>query len=673
MRERAQVVLVVGLVVLVYAASLPGTFQYDDHPTILQNEAVRDPSLLPRYFVDADLFSGLEGNAMYRPVLLASYLLDYGIAGYHPTAWHLTNILIHALNAVLVLLLTRRLLAVLRPGKPAGYVAFFAALAFALHPVHSEVVNYVSSRSSSLATVGFLGALLLHLAWTRGEKGRLARVLLAIGSMALLAFGFGGKEIAVAAVPVAFALDLIDPKEARLPKRFLTASLRVLPLLAVAAIYLFWLRPAVLGSTGVNVSDRMFTVDGKVDLYWGGGRTIFQNLLTQARVFWMYAALLLFPHGLAVDRFVRVSTSFGEPAVIASVAGIAVVLALLLLAWRKERIVTFAGGLYIVALLPTSSVIPLNVLMNEHRLYLPGVGIAILMGLALGGLHRRRRKAATVLGLLVAAAWVAVIVPRSLVWQDPLKLWQESVRVSPGSFRSHNQLGAACIAEAQAIGVSDEALPVLERAIRSLSEAERLYPDWYNAPLNLGIAHRLEGEITRDDAAFAKSIEHFERCRELSKNEWRARYQIATTYGAWGKREEAIRRFLDMAEEDRPDPEKPRNPLYLRPVARMQAELGLFAESAATYREILEVAGDDLDAVLGLARALAGTEGPRSGVKLFQDLLARKKDDPDAHIAFARFLIELDPPDRRGASHHFQKALQLGRMPTPAEMDRFLK
>ena len=83
-------------------------------------------------------------------------------------------------------------------------------------------------------------------------------------------------------------------------------------------------------STGIDVDERMFAVTGKVDLYWGGGRSIFQNLITQARVFWMYIGLLFFPKDLAVDRFVTVSTSILETAVIASILGIAVVVFLLL-------------------------------------------------------------------------------------------------------------------------------------------------------------------------------------------------------------------------------------------------------------------------------------------------------------------------------------------------------
>ncbi len=672
MTDRMAGFIVVIVVVAAYAASLPGTFQFDDQPTILGNPAIADSGNLHRYFVDPALFSGIKGNGMYRPVLLVTYAANWEIAGFRPFVWHLTNILLHALNAVLVVMLTRRLLVVFRPGSPAGAIPLLAGLAFALHPVHTEVVNYISSRSGAIATVGFLGALILHLAWTRGKRPPGSRAALLTGSMLLLVIGYGGKEIVAALVPVIFVLEFIAPDHVTFRRRCLRTVVRVAPAMIVTIGYLY-LRKELMGSTGVNVTARMFEVPGHVDLNWGGGRTVFQNLITQSRVFWIYAGLLLFPLDLAVDRFVRVSTSLTEPQVIASLLGIAVVVALLLYAVRRAPLITLCGAIYFFGLAPTSSFVPLNVVMNEHRLYLPGVGIAILAALGLGALIRKWPKPAVTGAVAVGACWLVIVFTRSLVWQDPMKLWTESARVSPLSFRSHNQIGVTCRDQALRLGGVPAALPLLEKALEEFRIASEIYPRWPSADLNLGITYRDRASISGEDADFEASLAKFQTFRELSKDEWRARLEVAATYGRWNKLDESMRLYREMANEDRDDPDGPRNPLYLRPMAKMSVDQGDLDGAEALYREILKTRENDLDALLGLSRMLADSNRLEEAQALWMSLFTRKPDHPLAHVRCAKFLAGLTPPDRRGASAHFQQALRLGYRPTPEEFDLYLK
>jgi len=495
MTDRITGLLVAAVVVAAYAASLPGMFQFDDYPTILRNPSITDSGNMLRYFVDPTMFSGIEGNAMYRPVLLVTYSLNWEIAGFRPFVWHLTNILLHALNAVLVVMLTSRLLALFRPRRPAGYIPLLAGLVFALHPIHTEVVNYISSRSGAIATLGFLGALILHLAWTRGKRSLWSRVALLTGSMLLLLAGYGGKEIAVAFVPVVLVLELVAPDNGPFRQRCVRTLVRAAPAVLLTIGYLY-LRNQFMGSTGVNVSGRVFEVPGRVDLYAGGGRSVFENLITQARVFWIYAGLTLVPVNLAVDRFVRVSTSLTEPQVIASLLGIAVIVALLLGVVRRAPLISLCGAIYFFGLAPTSSLVPLNVVMNEHRLYLPGVGLAILAALGLDALIRKWPRPAISAAVAVGTCWLVLVFSRSLTWQDPVKLWADSVRVSPRSYRSHNGLGAAYQGEAARLGNVPAALPLLDLALREFRISGEIYPRWFSAHLNRGIAYRARALIS---------------------------------------------------------------------------------------------------------------------------------------------------------------------------------
>ena len=200
-------VIVVLAALLAHRGALEGTFHYDDENVIVLNrEHLSDWSTVVRMFSDPSVFGGVPGNPMFRPVAHASHVWDahmgtWGPDGPSPFPFHLTNLLLHAAAAVVLYHLLRRILRVLAPGEPFGperppaadVAALLGALWFGLQPVNSEVVNYVSARSESLAGLFFLLALLAHhAAWDEGvERGR--RVLLVAASLVAASLSFGSK------------------------------------------------------------------------------------------------------------------------------------------------------------------------------------------------------------------------------------------------------------------------------------------------------------------------------------------------------------------------------------------------------------------------------------------------------------------------------------------------
>ena len=130
------------LCALLYGQSLSGAFHYDDHHSIVDNPHVRDWRNIPAFFIEPDLFSADAEKSMYRPLLLVSYALNYVISGYSAEGFRVLNIVIHGLCSLLVALLAEALLGNRRDGWIAG-------LFFAVHPLATEPVNYISSRSES--------------------------------------------------------------------------------------------------------------------------------------------------------------------------------------------------------------------------------------------------------------------------------------------------------------------------------------------------------------------------------------------------------------------------------------------------------------------------------------------------------------------------------------------
>ena len=132
-----------------FAPTLDHGFVYDDSHSIVDNVRLRDWQQIPTYFVDPAAFSVMPQAQMYRPILLTTYAVNFALDG--PSGFHLVNVLLHAGAAVLLWYLLGSL----------GFsrsVALGSAVLFAVHPLTTEPVNYISSRSSSLSALWLLTA-----------------------------------------------------------------------------------------------------------------------------------------------------------------------------------------------------------------------------------------------------------------------------------------------------------------------------------------------------------------------------------------------------------------------------------------------------------------------------------------------------------------------------------
>jgi hypothetical protein len=151
-----QVLALVALVFTVYANTLWNNFHYDDSHSLLENPHIRTLANIPRFFKDPTLFSREPAMAMYRPVVLVIYALNYALGQYRPLGYHMLNILLHAAGVVLVYLF-------LVKWQENSLYAWWGSALWGLHPIHTQVVNYISARAEVLAAIGVLASLLLLL------------------------------------------------------------------------------------------------------------------------------------------------------------------------------------------------------------------------------------------------------------------------------------------------------------------------------------------------------------------------------------------------------------------------------------------------------------------------------------------------------------------------------
>ena len=428
----------VGLTVAVYAITLDTPFQFDDRGAIVRELSVHSLQAT---------FAAL-GHSL-RPLLKLSYALSWALGDGKSWPFHAFNLLVHLLNVELVMRLytaaQRRDLrwpfAELLPG---GVVA---GTWFALHPIQTEAVTYVTGRSASLSTC----FLLLALAWyvTGARSGqRLYRWLLApLGFVLAMAT----KETS------ALLLLLLLAWEMTVEKTRLRVALRRLgPWFAV------WLAAAV----AVVMHPRYFQL-----LYNALGQRPFVEALRYqlGGVAYVVRRLVLWD-GPCIDPGLWLAPPSAGSVSVAAVV-LAVGLGWAVLRARARPLVLFGLLLFVGQLLLVHVLLPRVDVINERHAYLANVGLALALGALLGGWKR---------WLWPLAALLAVLsVRRNLEYESEVLLWQSTVRSAPHNPRAHNNLGVAYELDGQLI-----------RARVEYARALKLEPRYAAARQNLERAMR---------------------------------------------------------------------------------------------------------------------------------------------------------------------------------------
>jgi protein O-mannosyl-transferase len=576
--ERFTGLLLVLVVVLAYVVGITGgTFHFDDFHNLRENENVRSLANAGRFFTDASTWSAEPGNVMYRPLQVLSYAVDHALWGYRPSGWLLTNALLHAGVAVLTWRLARRL-------GLAPLAAFLAGLVMALHPVHSEVVNYVSSRSESLAAVLMLGALHLHLT-ARSRRGA-PRVLWAVGAGVLAALSLAAKETTalffVAVGWMEFVLARRVRVDARLGRALAWTAAYALVFAAMMAV-----RADRLGHATPDVPG--WDTDPKLDHQLGGSISVADNLLkVQSRVVVAYGRLLLHPVGLTVDHGVSRAPVWTESSLLALLLHGAVAVWALAELRRGRRLVPLCVGWFWLFLAP-SIAFPLNVVMNEHRLYLPGIAVALFAGAALGRVAELlAARVGVARGVAQAAAplllFLVLDVRRSLEWRDDVALWQAAV-AQDDTPRARMHLGAAIVTTAIQEEDDGRREHLLRRGLAEYLLAETQHPGWYDLQLNLGHAYLNLGWITRDPRDFEASLAAYRRAGEIIGTSWyRPRYWQAMLLTELGRPDEALDIIRELRQGD-----DAKTTLYWDAEARILRRKGDRDGARAAMREVIAI------------------------------------------------------------------------------------
>jgi tetratricopeptide (TPR) repeat protein len=533
----------------VYSPALNGEFLFDD-------------SYLP--FLMPNVADGpLRGWLGVRPLLMVTYWLNYKIWALSPFPYHAVGVVFHAVNAVLAGVIVHRILGwVGQTGWMQKAMAVFAGALFLLHPVQTESVAYVSSRSETMSVMFFLAAFAVFVCRDAValSTGRIIAVIVLFG----MACGVKEHTAVLPALLLLTDYYFITPFQ-------LTAIRRNLKLYVPIAV------TGALGIAAVlSVLSRAQTAGFQIKEF-----TWYEYLFTQFRVIWLYLRLYVAPFGLNADYHLPISHSILDGG---SLFGLLGLVALGVIAWRYRRrfpLASFGYFGFLLLLAPTSSFVPIRDVAVERRLYLPFICLLLI---TVGLLRWWKASRVVIAGAMVAVCAVAgtLTYQRSAVWSNALALWEDTSAKSPGNARARFQLAYAQWQNGQC----DAAAANYERVSQLEKADERLLIDW---------AYALECAGKPDDAVG--------KVREAIKIQPSAHSYavIGMIYGKHGRADEALEA---LSSAEKADPNFDMTYVYR---GNVFASRGQMPEAANEYRRALAINANNTAAQQGLAM----TQTPR--------------------------------------------------------------
>jgi hypothetical protein len=387
---------------LVYASTLGHGFilNWDDHEYVVRNQAIRGFSpanlkiIFSQYFV-----------SNYAPLHLISYMLDYQFWGLNPVGYHFGNILLHALNGIMVYWLLTKL-------EISKLPALFGAALFVLHPVQVESVAWVAERKNVLSAFFFLLALITYIDHKQTVNGRMRNYVL---SLIFLACALMSKSAAVIFPLVIICYDFCYCAKTR-PLKFVNK----LPFMLLA-----------LATSILAIMSHSADVGGGRMGFPGG--TPLTTLWTMLPVFLSYLKDLIYPLYLSPYYIVPIRTSIDLNVILS--AGILICLVGFgVMSVNRFPRLFFFYSVYILSLLPVLQIVPLLTLKNDRYLYFSMIGAAGVAAIMISALMQgstRLRNATVAVSVAICITLGGVTYYQSLIWKDATTLWRFAIKQNP--------------------------------------------------------------------------------------------------------------------------------------------------------------------------------------------------------------------------------------------------
>jgi protein O-mannosyl-transferase len=633
------------LTLLVYLPTLRNDFvELDDAAYILDNPYIRS--------FNQELFrwAFLQFYAAnWHPLTWLSHALDYALWGLNPLGHHLTNIVLHAVNSSLVVVLASKLLEITQkrsaPKSPASFLtdrtiliaAGVTGLLFGIHPVHVESVAWVAERKDLLCALFFLASIIMYATHAASmsseaygtESGGAAQGILRykhvanrryLASLGLFVLALLSKPMAVTLPAVLLLLDWFPFGLVRDFRTFRAALVEKFPFISL------------------SLASSVLTI-----LAQKSGEALVSTQLLP----WPYLAKMILPSDLAAYYPYPVlrEISLYRVEYLIPVVLIIVITATFIIMVKRQKIWFAAWCYYTITLLPVLGIVQVGgQAMADRYTYLPSLGPFLLAGLGAAWVHARTKatgnpQLANTIGVSAAALFFLIL---SIITVRQIGIWKNGIVVFDAILEKDSRRSPKVYFHR---GVAFEKAGKPEQAIDDYTRAIALFPSYYEAFFSRGTAYDRMGR-------FDQAIEDYTSAIFLKPSSYEAYTNRGLAYKKIGRRVEAIADFnraISLSASA--------GKAYLN-IGITRFEDGMYTEAIEQFDRAIAIDPMDTEAYgnRGLAHAVTGQTS--AALKDFDKAIELRPDFPD--IYYNRGRLYAASGRWEPASRDYQKACQLG-------------
>ena len=553
--------------------------------------------------------------ANWHPLTWLSLMLDAQLFGAGPMGPHLTNVILHAVNTVLLFLLLRRL-------SGAYWRSALVAALFGLHPLHVESVAWVSERKDVLSGLFFMLTLLMYARYVEESKVRCLKSKVFYG-LALLFFALGLMSKPML-VTLPFVLLLLDYWP--LQRFMLHDSRKVIARMVWEKLPFLLLSAAACVATVLAQQELIkSTIMLPFTLRFGNALVAYATYFVQ--MVWPEHLAVFYPYRFDVPDWQTVGTGI-------------LLLFITLLAFRTaRRFPYFATGWlwYLGMLVPVIGLVQVGEQARADRYtYLPLIGVFILLAWGTGEVFERWRYRRQVLGAGAFTVIAVLMVCSSIqtsYWRDSESLWTHTLACTSGNYVGLNNLGHVFAKRGQ----TAEAMKYYQMSLE-------IKPGYMDAHNNFGV-------VLAEQGRFAEAMEHYQRALEIKPDFAGVHYNLGNLLTKEGRIAEANECY-QRAIEIKPDFAEAHYNL-----GGALARQGRNLEAINQYQQVIEINPDFAGVHNNLGVALVALGSNAEAISHFQKALKNKSDNAEAHYNLG---VALDRQGKPGeAIDHYQKALAI--------------
>ena len=681
--------LLLGSVILVlttlsYIQTFQAEFQFDDKDFIVENYKIRDITDIKSIWQSRPIPSS-------RFIPFLTFALNYHFSKLDVLGYHLTNFVIHLLTVALVWWLSSKIVLMQasslvcstdKAGRkkndaPASWlendrvfiwlIPFSTAIIYALHPIQTQAITYISQRMASLATMFYLLSVCFYIALRQPGTSSRKVILLYLGSFIAAIMAMFSKEIAIT-LPLmilfveGFVLPRVYGDKLRGRKHVIALLLLIYLLLTVIILYFY----------GFKVVTMLFS-ERISESHHGDILTLPRYILTQARVWMTFLRLIILPLNQNLDYDFPMSHSLLRPwTTFVSLLGLCLMIFYAIKERRHQPIVTF--GLFWFFISISANLVPRRHVIFEHKMYLSSIGLCLVLSVIIFYFFRKPRQ------YLIATMTIALILgvltfQRNKVWRYEVTLWEDIIKKSPAKIRVNNNLGTLYYDLKQynrALDFFNKALEVnpgyasannnrgavyiekglLDLALKDINRAIAIDPEYASAYKNRGDIYKKKGRhqeaLKMYDQAlkidprfidgydvrgilygelgkFEKALLDFNKALEMNPNHAGSLHNKGTVFMRQGKKQAALDLFNRAIKND------PHNPDTYRNRGNIHQGMGLMGPALEDYHQALQLNSDYKDAYNSRGVLYARQGEYQSAVSDFKHALRIDPSYPDAY------------------------------------------